>query len=91
MWPVLPCTQWIEMGLEESVLCLADTPTSSDCPEGQKTLPSQRHEDTELTSWLRLYGADQDSIERVRPCREADQTDVCLSLSGSCFRISHFE
>uniref|UniRef100_A0A672INB7 mitogen-activated protein kinase kinase kinase n=1 Tax=Salarias fasciatus TaxID=181472 RepID=A0A672INB7_SALFA len=27
--------------------------------------PPQRHEDSELTGWLRLYGADQDSIDRV--------------------------
>ncbi|KAM8725752.1 mitogen-activated protein kinase kinase kinase 5 [Acanthopagrus schlegelii] len=43
----------------------ADVPTSSDGPEGQTDPPSPRHEDPELTSWLMLYGADQDSIDRI--------------------------
>ncbi|XP_068197922.1 mitogen-activated protein kinase kinase kinase 5 isoform X2 [Antennarius striatus] len=38
----------------------ADTSSSSGEPERQRT-----HEDPDLTSWLRLYGADQDSIDRI--------------------------
>ncbi|XP_029283842.1 LOW QUALITY PROTEIN: mitogen-activated protein kinase kinase kinase 5-like, partial [Cottoperca gobio] len=43
----------------------ADVPTSSGDPEAQRSPPAERHEDSEMTSWLRLYGADQDSIERI--------------------------
>ncbi|TMS12402.1 Mitogen-activated protein kinase kinase kinase 5 [Larimichthys crocea] len=43
----------------------ADVPTSSDGPEGQRSPPSERHEDPDLANWLRLYGADQDSIDRI--------------------------
>ncbi|XP_039637287.1 mitogen-activated protein kinase kinase kinase 5 [Perca fluviatilis] len=43
----------------------ADVPTSSSCPEGQRSPPAERPEDSEMTSWLRLYGADQDSIDRI--------------------------
>ncbi|TDH00656.1 hypothetical protein EPR50_G00190510 [Perca flavescens] len=43
----------------------ADVPTSSGCPEGQRSPPAERPEDSEMTSWLRLYGADQDSIDRI--------------------------
>ncbi|XP_078130573.1 mitogen-activated protein kinase kinase kinase 5 [Sander vitreus] len=43
----------------------ADVPTSSGCPEGQRSPPAGRQEDSEMTSWLRLYGADQDSIDRI--------------------------
>ncbi|XP_031178195.1 mitogen-activated protein kinase kinase kinase 5 isoform X2 [Sander lucioperca] len=43
----------------------ADVPTSSGCPEGQRSPPAERQEDSEMTSWLRLYGADQDSIDRI--------------------------
>uniref|UniRef100_A0A4W6DNH3 mitogen-activated protein kinase kinase kinase n=1 Tax=Lates calcarifer TaxID=8187 RepID=A0A4W6DNH3_LATCA len=38
-------------------------PTSP--PEGQTSQAAERHEDSELTSWLRLYGADQDAIEKI--------------------------
>ncbi|XP_075893755.1 mitogen-activated protein kinase kinase kinase 5 isoform X1 [Nelusetta ayraudi] len=38
----------------------ADVPASSDGQEGQR-----RPQDPELTSWLRLYGADQDSIDNI--------------------------
>ncbi|GLD49722.1 mitogen-activated protein kinase kinase kinase 5 [Lates japonicus] len=41
----------------------ADVPTSP--PEGQTSQAAERHEDSELTSWLRLYGADQDAIEKI--------------------------
>jgi len=44
---------------------LLDPPTSSDVLQGQRSQPAERHEDPELSNWLRLYGADQDSIDRV--------------------------
>uniref|UniRef100_A0A8D3E207 mitogen-activated protein kinase kinase kinase n=1 Tax=Scophthalmus maximus TaxID=52904 RepID=A0A8D3E207_SCOMX len=31
--------------------------------------PAERREDPELSGWLRLYGADQDAVEKVSPCR----------------------
>uniref|UniRef100_A0A3Q1J606 mitogen-activated protein kinase kinase kinase n=1 Tax=Anabas testudineus TaxID=64144 RepID=A0A3Q1J606_ANATE len=34
-------------------------------PETQTSQPAETHEDSELTSWLRLYGADQDAIDRI--------------------------
>ncbi|KAM3602865.1 uncharacterized protein V6R79_012240 [Siganus canaliculatus] len=43
----------------------ADVPSSSDSPEGERRSPSQTREDPELTSWLRLYGADQEAIDRI--------------------------
>ncbi|XP_053192764.1 mitogen-activated protein kinase kinase kinase 5 isoform X2 [Scomber japonicus] len=43
----------------------ADTPVSSSSLEGQTSQPAELHEDPELSSWLRLYGADQDSIDRI--------------------------
>lgn len=46
----------------------ADTPVSSSSLEGQTSQPAEGHEDPELSSWLRLYGADQDSIDRVGLC-----------------------
>ncbi|KAI4801618.1 hypothetical protein KUCAC02_019501, partial [Chaenocephalus aceratus] len=42
-----------------------DVPTSSGDPEEERSLPAVRHEDSEVSSWLRLYGADQDSIDRI--------------------------
>ncbi|XP_030577832.1 mitogen-activated protein kinase kinase kinase 5, partial [Archocentrus centrarchus] len=42
-----------------------DIPTLPDDLEGQRSQPGERHEDPELTSWLRLYGADQDAIDRI--------------------------
>ncbi|XP_034756595.1 mitogen-activated protein kinase kinase kinase 5 isoform X2 [Etheostoma cragini] len=42
-----------------------DVPVSSACPEGQRSPPAERQEDSEMTSWLKLYGADQDSIDRI--------------------------
>ncbi|XP_028997841.1 mitogen-activated protein kinase kinase kinase 5 [Betta splendens] len=41
----------------------ADAPSRS--PETQTSRP-ERHEDSELSRWLRLYGADQDSIDRIQ-------------------------
>lgn len=46
----------------------ADIPMSSSSLEGQTSQPAEGHEDPELSSWLRLYGADQDSIDRVGLC-----------------------
>uniref|UniRef100_A0AAQ4QGI8 mitogen-activated protein kinase kinase kinase n=1 Tax=Gasterosteus aculeatus aculeatus TaxID=481459 RepID=A0AAQ4QGI8_GASAC len=43
----------------------ADVPPSPGLPEGQRSPPAERREDTEMTSWLRLYGADQDSVDRI--------------------------
>eukprot|EP00064_Thunnus_orientalis_P012595 superscaffoldBa00001950_g12630 len=43
----------------------ADISTSSSSQEGQTSQPAAEHEDPELSSWLRLYGADQDSIDRI--------------------------
>ncbi|XP_067428363.1 mitogen-activated protein kinase kinase kinase 5 isoform X1 [Thunnus thynnus] len=43
----------------------ADISTSSSSQEGQTSQPAAGHEDPELSSWLRLYGADQDSIDRI--------------------------
>ncbi|CAK6977297.1 mitogen-activated protein kinase kinase kinase 5 isoform X2 [Scomber scombrus] len=43
----------------------ADTPVSSSSLEGQTSQPPEVHEDPELSSWLSLHGADQDSIERI--------------------------
>lgn len=51
-----------------SLSCPADIPTSSGGPEGQRSQPAERQEDSELSSWLRLYGADQDSIDTVGIC-----------------------
>ncbi|KAG7222640.1 hypothetical protein INR49_026249 [Caranx melampygus] len=34
-------------------------------PEDQTSQTPDRHEDSELTSWLRTFGADQDSIEKI--------------------------
>lgn len=45
-----------------------DVPPSPGLPEGQRSPPAERREDTEMTSWLRLYGADQDSVDRVSRC-----------------------
>lgn len=42
---------------------LTDVPTSSDSQEEQTIQHAESHED--LTSWLRLYGADQDSIDTI--------------------------
>ncbi|XP_032399613.1 mitogen-activated protein kinase kinase kinase 5 isoform X2 [Etheostoma spectabile] len=42
-----------------------DVPASSGCPEGRRSPPAERQEDSEMTSWLKLYGADQDSIDRI--------------------------
>ncbi|XP_033931374.1 mitogen-activated protein kinase kinase kinase 5 isoform X2 [Pseudochaenichthys georgianus] len=42
-----------------------DVPTSSGDREEERSLPAVRHEDSEVSSWLRLYGADQDSIDRI--------------------------
>ncbi|KAF7662618.1 hypothetical protein LDENG_00229040 [Lucifuga dentata] len=47
----------------------ADNPASSSSsasPVGQQSQPAERHEDPELTRWLRLYGVDQDSIDRIQ-------------------------
>uniref|UniRef100_A0A8C3AX47 mitogen-activated protein kinase kinase kinase n=1 Tax=Cyclopterus lumpus TaxID=8103 RepID=A0A8C3AX47_CYCLU len=46
----------------------ADIPSASSVPEGARSPPAERREDSDMTSWLRLYGADQDSVERVSPC-----------------------
>ncbi|KAM6992416.1 mitogen-activated protein kinase kinase kinase 5 isoform 2-T2 [Tautogolabrus adspersus] len=43
----------------------ADVAASSGGPEGETSQPAERHEDPDLTSWLRLSGADQDSIDRI--------------------------
>ncbi|XP_034555697.1 mitogen-activated protein kinase kinase kinase 5 isoform X2 [Notolabrus celidotus] len=43
----------------------ADVSTSSDDPEGQMNQPAERREVPDLTSWLSLYGADQDSIDKI--------------------------
>ncbi|CAJ1078370.1 mitogen-activated protein kinase kinase kinase 5 isoform X1 [Xyrichtys novacula] len=43
----------------------ADVSTSSGVSEEQTNQPAARHEDPELTSWLRLYGADQDAINKI--------------------------
>uniref|UniRef100_A0A3Q1CSP4 mitogen-activated protein kinase kinase kinase n=1 Tax=Amphiprion ocellaris TaxID=80972 RepID=A0A3Q1CSP4_AMPOC len=48
---------------EIRLLRLRSEPT--DGLEGETSQHAERHEDPELTSWLRLYGADQDSIDRV--------------------------
>uniref|UniRef100_A0AAQ5YA22 mitogen-activated protein kinase kinase kinase n=1 Tax=Amphiprion ocellaris TaxID=80972 RepID=A0AAQ5YA22_AMPOC len=54
-------------------------------------LPFQpsRHEDPELTSWLRLYGADQDSIDRVGVCsyEPLRYQSWWSSFSDNCFII----
>ncbi|XP_061563409.1 mitogen-activated protein kinase kinase kinase 5 isoform X2 [Cololabis saira] len=42
-----------------------ETLKSSDSLQEQRSQPAERHEDPELTSWLRLYGADQDAIDRI--------------------------
>ncbi|KAM8831869.1 mitogen-activated protein kinase kinase kinase 5 [Spinachia spinachia] len=42
-----------------------DVPPSPGLPEGQRSPPTERREDSEMTSWLRLYGADQDSVDRI--------------------------
>lgn len=57
----------VPLSLSEFVHPRPDVPPSSDDLEGQRSSPSPRHRDPELTSWLRLYGADQDSIDRVSP------------------------
>ncbi|XP_028295135.1 mitogen-activated protein kinase kinase kinase 5 [Gouania willdenowi] len=42
-----------------------DSLLSSEDQQEHRSTPAQRHEDPELSSWLRLYGADQDSIDRI--------------------------
>lgn len=42
--------------------------TLPDDLEGQRSQAAERHEDPELASWLRLYGADQDAVDRVGLC-----------------------
>ncbi|XP_061843177.2 mitogen-activated protein kinase kinase kinase 5 [Nerophis lumbriciformis] len=39
--------------------------TACDPPEGRTDLPAEKREDTELSSWLRLYGADQDAVDAI--------------------------
>uniref|UniRef100_A0A8C4DEM0 mitogen-activated protein kinase kinase kinase n=1 Tax=Dicentrarchus labrax TaxID=13489 RepID=A0A8C4DEM0_DICLA len=52
---------------EQEIRLLRLRSEPADGPEEQRSSPSERHEDPDLTSWLRLYGADQDSIDRVSP------------------------
>ncbi|KAM9703847.1 mitogen-activated protein kinase kinase kinase 5 [Menidia menidia] len=42
-----------------------DQSTSADGLQGHRSPSAERHEDPELSNWLRLYGADQDSIDRI--------------------------
>ncbi|KAJ0061031.1 hypothetical protein NL108_004745, partial [Boleophthalmus pectinirostris] len=42
-----------------------EVPTSSSAQGGPKSHTTEPHEDTELTKWLRLSGADQDSIDKI--------------------------
>uniref|UniRef100_A0A3Q3KVU3 mitogen-activated protein kinase kinase kinase n=1 Tax=Mastacembelus armatus TaxID=205130 RepID=A0A3Q3KVU3_9TELE len=56
----------------------AEIPMSS--PEGHTSPPVERHEDSELTSWLRLYGADQDSIDRVSYIIYCNNLPFCFCL-----------
>ncbi|XP_061742244.1 mitogen-activated protein kinase kinase kinase 5 [Nerophis ophidion] len=39
--------------------------TACDLPKGRTDLPAKKREDTELSSWLRLYGADQDAVDAI--------------------------
>ncbi|XP_058468910.1 mitogen-activated protein kinase kinase kinase 5 isoform X1 [Solea solea] len=43
----------------------ADVPTSPSEGQTQTSPPAERREDPELSSWLRLHGADQDSIDKI--------------------------
>ncbi|XP_076023216.1 mitogen-activated protein kinase kinase kinase 5 [Genypterus blacodes] len=40
--------------------------SSSGGPAGQQGQPADKQEDLELSRWLRLHGADQDSIDRIQ-------------------------
>lgn len=57
LWHILRCP-WYSL-----FISVGDIQTSS--PETQKSQPAVTHADSELTVWLRLNGADQDSIDRV--------------------------
>lgn len=49
-----------------SSLCIhLENPLPSESLKEQRSQAADRHEDPELSSWLRLSGADQDSIDRV--------------------------
>lgn len=70
LWPVVRYNKWINEPKElKEFVCylspLTDVPPSA--PEDQTSQTPDRHEDSELTSWLRTFGADQDSIEKVSP------------------------
>ncbi|MEQ2261484.1 Mitogen-activated protein kinase kinase kinase 5 [Xenotaenia resolanae] len=43
----------------------AEPTTASEDLQGQRSEAAERHEDPELSRWLRLSGADQDAIDRI--------------------------
>ncbi|MED6288876.1 Mitogen-activated protein kinase kinase kinase 5 [Characodon lateralis] len=43
----------------------AEPATASEGLQGQRSGAAERHEDPELSRWLRLSGADQDAIDRI--------------------------
>ena len=78
--------RWAKGGLFAASL-LADVPSSP--PPAQTRRPAQACGDPELTSWLRLYGADQDAIERVSPCfrlLEPPSRSACSYISARVCR-----
>lgn len=54
-------------------MCVTDMPTSS---VSQKSRSTVSHGDPELIKWLKLQGADDDSMDRVGP--EAANPQPCL-------------
>lgn len=55
------------------LMCVTDMPTSS---VSQKSRSTVSHGDPELIKWLKLQGADDDSMDRVGP--EAANPQPCL-------------
>uniref|UniRef100_A0A8C6TQH3 Mitogen-activated protein kinase kinase kinase 5 n=1 Tax=Neogobius melanostomus TaxID=47308 RepID=A0A8C6TQH3_9GOBI len=54
--------------------------TYSDAQEGPKSHNTETQEDTELTKWLRLSGADQDSIDKIVN-EQYTLTDILLDVT----------